>query len=94
MSARVFHKHLQEVCEPSEVRIGVPLSLGAYQRGDGVNFAIFSHQATCARLELFDGSEDKTPIRVIVLDPIRQRTGDTWYAWVSGPDPAKHDTGP
>lgn len=46
MSERVFHEYLQEVCEPSEVRISVLLSLGAYQRGDGVNFAIFSHQAT------------------------------------------------
>jgi len=47
MGARVFHDYLQEVCEPSEVRIGVPLPLGAYQRGDAVNFAIFSRHATC-----------------------------------------------
>jgi isoamylase len=60
----------------------------------GVNFAIFSRHATCVWLELFDGPEDKTPIRVIVLDPIRHRTDDAWYAWVSGPDPAKRDTGP
>jgi hypothetical protein len=49
MGERVFHEYLQEVCDSSEVRIGVLLPLGAYQRGDGVNFAIFSHQATCVR---------------------------------------------
>ena len=80
MGERVFHEYLQEVCEPSEVRIGVPLPLEAYQRGDGVNFAIFSHQATFAQLELFDGPEDKTPIKVIVLDLIRHTTGDVWHA--------------
>lgn len=94
MGERGFHEYLQEVCEPSEVRISVPLPLGAYQRDDGVNFAIFSHQATCVRLELSDGPEDKTPLRVIVLGLIRHRTGDVRHAWVSGPDPAKRDTGP
>ena len=38
----------------------------------GVNFAIFSRNASRVRLELFDHPEDATPARVIDLDPSAQ----------------------
>ena len=59
----------------SDVRVGAPLPLGTYERGEGVNFAFFSRHATRVRLELFDHPEDATAARVIDLDPARNRTG-------------------
>lgn len=86
---RVFSKYLRDVCELGAVRMGAPLPLGTHQRGDGVNFAIFSRHATRVRLELFDHPEDGIPTRVIELDPVRCRTGDVWHVWVQGVRPGQ-----
>ena len=64
------------------MRAGSPLPLGTPPEGDGVNFVLFSRHATRVRLEFFDHPGDKTPSRVIELDPIRHRTGDVWHIWV------------
>jgi len=84
VAGRALGDYLQGVCELGEVRVGVPLPLGAHQRGDGVNFALFSRHAALVRLELFDRSEDSAPVRSIVLDPAHHRTGDVWHVWVEG----------
>jgi len=52
--------------------------------GDGVNFAIFSRNATRVRLELFSHPQDSVPARVMDLDSARNRTGDVWHVWVQG----------
>jgi len=83
-AGRAFFQYLQEVSEPGEIRIGVPLPLGAHHRGDGVNFAIFSRHATRVWLELFDQPGDRTPARVIELNPAHHRSGDVWHVWVQG----------
>lgn len=71
--------------EPSgEVRAGSPLPFGAHQRGEGVNFALFSRHATRVLLELYDSPAGRSPTRVIDLDPARHRTGDVWHVWVGG----------
>jgi glycogen operon protein len=67
-----------------DVRIGVPLPMGANAHGDGVNFAFFSRHASHARLELFNHPEEITAARVIDLDSVRHRTGDIWHVWVKG----------
>ena len=72
------------VAEVGEVRSGRPEPLGAWATPDGVNFALFSRNATRVRLELFDSAMDNTPSRIIDLDPQRHRTGDIWHAWVRG----------
>lgn len=62
----------------------MPLSLGTYARGDGVNVAFFSRHASRVRLELFDHPEDATAARLTELDPARNRTGDVWHVWIQG----------
>jgi isoamylase len=83
-SERVLSTYVQEVSEPGNVRVGFPLPLGAHQRGDGVNFAIFSRNATRVWLELFDGPEDDVAARAVELDPVCRRTGDVWHVWIKG----------
>ena len=68
--------------ERGEVQAGNPLPWGAHQRGDGVNFALFSRHATRVRLELYQNADDSTATRIIELDPVRHRTGDVWHVWV------------
>jgi len=68
---------------------GVPLPLGAHQRGDGVNFAVFSRHATSLQLELYDLPEDTMPREVLELSSPRHRTGDIWHVWVRGIQPGQ-----
>jgi isoamylase len=70
--------------ERADVRVGVPLPLGTSAHGEGVNFAFISRHASRVRLELFDHPEDATAVRVIDMDPSRNRTGDVWHVWVEG----------
>lgn len=86
---RPLHEYLADVCERSDVRVGVPLPLGAYARGEGVNFAVFSRHAGRVRLELFDHPDDATAARVMELDPARNRTGDVWHIWIEGIRPGQ-----
>ena len=76
--------YVAEVSEGTDVRVGLPLPLGTYPRGEGVNFALFSRHASRVRVEFFDQSGDATAARVIDLDPERHRTGDVWHVWVEG----------
>jgi glycogen operon protein len=88
-SERPLHEYVRAVCERADVRVGVPLPLGTYARGEGVNFAFFSRHASRVRLEFFDRPEDATATRVIDLDPARNRTGDVWHVWVDGIRPGE-----
>ena len=88
-SERPLHDYVTEVSERTDVRIGVPLPLGTYARGDGVNFAFFSRHASRVRLELFDHPEDAAAARMIDLDPARNRTGDVWHVWIKGIRPGQ-----
>jgi isoamylase len=88
-SERPLHDYVAEVSERTDVRVGVPLPLGTYARGEGVNFAFFSRHASRVRLELFDHPEDATAAREIDLDPARNRTGDVWHVWVEGIRPGQ-----
>jgi isoamylase len=75
-------KSFAALSERGEVQAGNPLPWGAHQRGDGVNFALFSRHATRVRLELYQNADDSTATRIIELDPVRHRTGDVWHVWV------------
>ena len=70
--------------ERGEIRTGFPLPLGPRLRGDGVNFALMSRDATRVRLEFYKSPQDASPSKVIDLDPVRHRTGDVWHVWVQG----------
>jgi glycogen operon protein len=63
--------------------------LGTHLRGNGVNFALFSRHATGVRLDLFDHPEDAVPARSIILDAVRNKTGDIWHVWLAGIRPGQ-----
>ncbi len=68
--------------DPS-VSPGEPHPLGASLAPGGVNFSIFSSNATSVELLLFARPDDASP-RVIRLDARRHRTFDYWHVFVPG----------
>src|ERR1700722_5594748 len=71
--------------EEGDVQVGDPLPIGgAYQSRGGVNFVLFSRHATRVHLELYQNTEDSSPVRIIYLDPVHHRAGDVWHVWVRG----------
>jgi isoamylase len=65
------------------------LPLGTHEFRGGVNFALFSRNASRVRLELFNRSEDSSPAMMIDLDPARNRTGDVWHVWLAAIRPGQ-----
>jgi hypothetical protein len=84
-----LHDYISAISEHAHVRAGFPLPFGTQETGGGVNFAIFSRDASAVQLELFDHAEDAVPARVIELDRARNRTGDVWHVWVEGIGPGQ-----
>jgi glycogen operon protein len=64
--------------------IGAPAPLGATLRAGGVNFSLFSRDATAIDLALFDAPGDARPSRVMSLDPLTHRTYHYWHCFVPG----------
>jgi isoamylase len=62
---------------------GLSSPLGATVRPDGVNFSVFSRNATHIELLLFDRA-DGQPARVVCLDPVANRTYYYWHVFVPG----------
>ena len=62
--------------------------LGATVEQGGVNFSVYSRDATRIDLLLFD-SEDAPPSRVIPLDPSANRTYHYWHVFVPGLQPGQ-----
>ena len=58
--------------------------LGATVREDGVNFALFSKNATAVQLLLFDRADDAFPSHVVDLDPEINRSFYYWHIFVKG----------
>jgi len=56
--------------------------LGATPVPGGVNFSIYSRDASSVELVLFDREDDKRPARVIPIDPAAQRTYHYWHTFV------------
>ena len=81
-SKRDLLEYISATSEHADIRAGSPLPLGTQESGGGVNFAIFTRNATRVRLNLFKNPEDGTPDRFVDLDPARNRTGDVWHVWV------------
>jgi glycogen operon protein len=63
---------------------GVPHPLGPTVRDGGVNFAVFSGNATGMELVLFDSATDARPSRVLKLDPATHETSHYWHCFVPG----------
>src|SRR5574342_232286 len=69
---------------PAKTRHGTSFPLGATVFPDGLNFSLFSRDATGVELLLFDHADDGRPARTIALDPGRNRTYHYWHAFVPG----------
>lgn len=63
---------------------GMPMGLGAVLTSDGVNFSIYSRDATKVTLCLFDSGDAAKPSTLIDLDSSVNRTGDIWHIFVQG----------
>ena len=74
---------------PGKVAPGMCAPLGASVCVDGVNFSVFSKDATQIDLLLFDDEQSTEPAHVIELDPQSHRTYHYWHAFVSGVRPGQ-----
>jgi glycogen operon protein len=63
---------------------GASAPLGATVLEGGVNFSIYSRDATGLELLLFDHPDDATPSQVFALDPTVNRTYHYWHLFVPG----------
>jgi isoamylase len=68
---------------------GRSFPLGATVLGDGVNFSVYSRQASRVDLLLFDDVAATHPARVIELDPRKHRTYHYWHVFVPGIRPGQ-----
>jgi len=66
------------------VDVGKPLPLGAEITDNGVNFSIFSRNATGVTLCLFESPEAIEAAEEIELEPHKNRTGDVWHCHIEG----------
>jgi isoamylase len=71
------------------VRRGRSAPLGATIVPGGVNFSIFSRNASGVELLLFDREDDARAARVIMIDPATQRTSNYWHVFVPGVKPGQ-----
>jgi len=72
-----------------EINRGSPIPFGASVRRGGVNFSIFSKDATAVTLVLFYPG-DRESLVEFPLDPRINRTGDVWHAFLQGLNPGIH----
>jgi isoamylase len=74
---------------PPTVIPGRSSPLGATIVNGGVNFSVFSRNATAIELLLFDREDDPRPSRVIPLDPATSRSYHYWHAFIPGLQPGR-----
>src|ERR1700739_2216884 len=68
---------------------GWSFPLGATVLSEGVNFSVFSRQASRVELLLFDDADAAHPTRVIDFDVRTHRTYHYWHAFVPGIGPGQ-----
>src|SRR5262245_38139014 len=71
------------------VQIGSSAPLGATVYPCGVNFSVFSKNATLVELLLFDDENAARPAKVIPLDTYRNRTYHYWHVFVPDLEPGQ-----
>jgi isoamylase len=69
---------------------GRPQPLGATVDDAGVNFSVFSEDATAVQLLLFDEFDDTQPIATLDLSPDLNRSFHFWHLYVRGLRPGYH----
>ena len=73
-----------------ETAPGRPHPLGAVPDAQGVNFSVFSRNATAVELLLFDEHDDREPAQIVKLDAATNRTFFFWHVYVQGLRPGAH----
>jgi glycogen operon protein len=73
-----------------QVEKGSPHPLGAIPDQDGVNFSLFSENATGVELLLFERHDAPEPFQVIPLDPFVNKTFHFWHVYVRELRPGAH----
>ena len=68
---------------------GRSFPIGATVRPSGVNFSLFSRNASGVELLFFDREDDSRPARVITIDPALNRTYHYWHVFVPGVQPGQ-----
>jgi len=68
---------------------GKSFPLGATRGANGVNFSVYSKNATAVELLLFNRADDAQPARIISLDPAKHRTYFYWHVFVPGLQPGQ-----
>lgn len=63
---------------------GSPYPFGASFSPEGVNFALFSRNATAVRLDFFENETDDTAFESYSFDKQKNKTGDVWHVFVKG----------
>jgi isoamylase len=71
------------------VSIGRSCPLGATVTHGGVNFSLYSRNASGVELLLFHRADDHAPSQVIRFEPVENRTYHHWHAFVSGVGPGQ-----
>ncbi len=72
------------------VEAGSPHPLGATPSPSGVNFSLFSSNATDVDLLLFSAHDSLEPFQTIRLDPYVNKTFHLWHVFVRGLKPGVH----
>ncbi|HJT87574.1 MAG TPA: glycogen debranching protein GlgX [Bryobacteraceae bacterium] len=72
---------------PFAVESGSPHPLGAVPSAEGVNFSLFSANATGVELLLFPVHDAREPSQVVRLDPYSNKTFHFWHVFVRGLPP-------
>ena len=83
---------IRELASPAHARAvaaGAPAPLGASVQPGGVNFSVFSKDATLVELVLFDDGGSVEPTQVIPLHQDAHRTYHYWHGFVPGLAPGQ-----
>jgi isoamylase len=75
---------------PYLIEPGRPHPLGATVDSDGVNFSLYSQNATAVELLLFRTYTDTEPAQVVQLDPVLNETFFFWHCRVAGLHPGAY----
>ncbi len=66
------------------VQDGKPLPLGPSLTAEGVNFSIFSRNATSITIDIFEDQNSNVPYFSYTLHKQLNRTGDIWHVFIKG----------
>jgi glycogen operon protein len=74
------------ILETLDFKPGKPYPRGANYDGEGVNFALFSENATGVYLCLYDAND---PSKETAMIPVQERTDLVWHIYISGLKPGQ-----